>query len=137
MKWFKSVPKAFIHCLIIVVIFQTHRVSTEILNHIFSVNVTRGDNLSSDDKINLLLVTSKICQEQNYTEISAECVLLSQEDHNSCYIECVCKNITGSFIINEKKCSDERRLRQGMYISFCFNYNIHHVHFRILLLPYQ
>ena len=99
--------------------FQVNRVSTRFSDSIRSVNISRSDNLNSGDKFNLLVVNSSLCQDQNAvgTELSAQCTLHSLGTEtfggNSCYIKCTCRNETGSFIVFEKRCSDERRLRRG------------------------
>ena len=99
--------------------FQTRRVSTHFSDSIRSVNITRSDNLNSGDKFNLLVVNSSLCDDQNViaTELFALCRLYSFETEsfgpNSCSIECTCRNGSGSFIVSEKRCSDERKLRRG------------------------
>ena len=99
--------------------FQTRRVSTHFSDSIRSVNITRSDNLNSGDKFNLLVVNSSLCHDQNVigTELFALCRLHSFETEsfgpNSCSIECTCRNGSGSFIVSEKRCSDERKLRRG------------------------
>lgn len=115
-----SIISAIIYSLLILT-FQVNRVSTQFSDSIRSVNISRSDNLNSGDKFNLLVVKSTFCQDQSAvgTELSAQCALLSLETEtfgaNSCYIECTCRNETGSFIVFEKRCSDERRLRRGSY----------------------
>ena len=109
---------AIIYSLFILT-FQVNRVSTRFSDNIRSVNISRSDNLNSGDKFNLLVVNSSLCQDQNAvgTELSAQCTLHSLGTEtfgaNSCYIKCTCRNETGSFIVFEKRCSDEKRLRRG------------------------
>ena len=104
--------------------FFINQTSTQLLEKIRSVNITRSDNLNAGDKVNLLVVSSTLCKQQNAinTELSAQCTLTSRESEelsqNSCYLECVCNNETGSFIVNERKCGDERVLRQGCSLVF-------------------
>ena len=107
---------------LVVPTFLINQASTDVLENIHSVNVTRSDNLNAGDKVNLLVVNSTLCQQQNpaiNTELSAQCTTTLRESEqfgqNSCYLECVCNNETSSFIFNEKKCVDERALRQGRY----------------------
>ena len=120
MNWFNT-SSVFIRYLVVVA-FLINQTSTQFVENIHSVNVTRTDNLNTGDKVNLLVYNLILCQQQNTvnTELSAQCTLTAQGTEefgqNSCYMECVCNNETGSFIVNEKKCDDERTLRQGRYI---------------------
>ena len=104
---------------LVVPAFLINQTSSQFLGNIRSVNITRSDNLSAGDKVNLLVVNSTLCQQQNAinTELSAQCTLTSREseelNENSCYLECVCNNETGSFMVKERKCGDERAIRQG------------------------
>ena len=109
--------------ILVVATFLINQTSAQFLENIHSVNITRSDNLNAGDKVNLLVVNSNLCKQQNAinTELSAQCTLTSREgeelNQNSCYLECVCNNETGSFMVNEKKCGDERVLRQGKRIQ--------------------
>lgn len=115
---------AFAYNLLILTV-QTSLVSANFAEGIRSVKTTRTDNLQSGDKVNLLVANSSHCQDQLNAidvELSAQCTVISQRalefGTDLCYMECVCKNETGSFILHEKKCDDERKLRQGREV-FC------------------
>ena len=127
MNWFNTFS-AFIYYSLVLT-SQTNGVSAQ---NIHSVNITRSDNFDSGDKVNLVVVNSSLCQDQNAinAELSAaNCTLLAQGTvefgDNSCYMECVCKNETGSFILHEQKCGDENKLRQGRCTNKSIFYFFH------------
>ena len=107
--------------------FQLNLVSTQsVQNSLQSINITRSDNSGSSDKVSLLVVNATFCQDQNTIDIalSAKCNVVSLETDDSgrefCDVECVCNSETGSFIVHEKQCRDERELRQGKQRSIKF-----------------
>ena len=113
--------------LLLILRFQPNLVSTRSVDDsLQSINITRSDNLDSSDKVSLLVVNATFCQDQNSVDIalSAECYVVSQKKDDSgsdfCNVECVCNNQTGSFIVHEKQCRDERKLRQGKQRSTKF-----------------
>ncbi|XP_028397172.1 uncharacterized protein LOC114520991 [Dendronephthya gigantea] len=105
--------------------FQPDLVSTQsVQDSLQSINITRSDNLDSSDQLSLTVVNATFCQDQNAIDIglSADCDVVSLETDDSgrdfCNVKCECNNETGSFIVHERRCRDERKFRQGCSLVF-------------------
>lgn len=103
-------PVSFLFAHFAAILYGVKEVQLSQLD-IQSVNITRKEV----DKFYLNVIPTSSCESlQNVTrvEIGGTCSIHST-DHGMCLFQCGCLGNTSNFIVNERKCVDERRFREG------------------------
>ena len=91
--------------------------TTDFMDAVYSVNVTRGSGKNVPDQFSLTAYENSGCINpyQLRKEIGADCSPGGSDVGNSasCLVHCTCLNNVSTFMAEQKKCDDERKFRSG------------------------